>query len=409
MRVFEMKVKQMLGVNQLMAGHIAGIRGKYWLLTAILAAFGMAAAACGGDDPTATATQSSGGQNPTATTSNSDSMVGPGGVNYCPQQGVTNLTGAGATFPFPLYSQMFDEYDKLCGVQVNYQSIGSGGGQRQLIQQTVDFGGSDGIMSDESKSQAAGPVLHVPVVAGALAVIYNLQGISSGELKLTSDVLAAIYLKDITAWDDPQIAALNPGVDLPDSEIAVVHRSDGSGTTFIFTNYLSKVNEEWAENVGFSSSVDWPGDIGGQGNEGVAQQVRQIPGAIGYVELAYAKQNNLAWAALQNKAGSYIEPSLEAAALAADVPNLPDNMEVVITDTDNPQGYSIVGFTWLLIYEDQTNAAIADAVARMAWWMIHDGQQYAAPLEYVPLEGVAVTKAENLIKKINVNGVPVIQ
>ena len=326
-------------------------------------------------------------------------------VAACPTKGVKELTGAGATFPYPLYSKMFAEYDKLCHVQVNYQSIGSGGGIRQLQEQTVDFGASDGIMDEKQKGEAkAGPVLHIPTVAGAVAIIFNLQSIQRGQLKLAPDILADIYLKKINNWHDDRIKALNPGLALPDLAIAVVHRSDGSGTTFIFTNYLSKVNPEWKDKVGFATSVNWPGDVGGKGNEGVANSVKQIPGAIGYIELAYATQNNLAWAQLRNKAGTYLEPSLEGAALAADQSDLPDNMEVMVTDSPNSQAYPITGFTWLLVYENQKDEAKADTVANLVWWMLHDGQQYALPLEYAPLKGAALQKAENLVKKIKVNG-----
>ena len=328
-------------------------------------------------------------------------MAGAG----CPTKGVKELTGAGATFPYPLYSKMFNEYDKICNVKVNYQSIGSGGGIQQLKEQTVDFGASDGIMDDKQRSEAkGGPVLHIPTVAGAEAIVFNLPGVKRGQVKLTPDVLADIYLKKISNWNDKRIKAENPNVKLPDLTIAVVHRSDGSGTTFIFTNYLSKVSPEWKDKVGFATSVNWPGDVGGKGNEGVANSVKQIPGAIGYVELAYAKQNNMDWALMKNKAAKYLDPTLEGAAAAADVANLPDNMEVVITDSANPAAYPISGFTWLLAYENQTNAAKADAVAQLFWWMLHEGQQYAIPLEYAPLKGAAVKKAEALLKKIKVNG-----
>jgi phosphate transport system substrate-binding protein len=325
-------------------------------------------------------------------------------VAGCPTKGVKELTGAGATFPYPLYSKMFAEYDKACGVKVNYQSIGSGGGIQQLKEQTVDFGASDGVMDDKQKAEAkGGAVLHIPTVAGAEAVIVNLPGIPTSKLKLTPDVLADIYLKKITNWNDGRIKSINPGLNLPDLTIAVVHRSDGSGTTFIFTNYLSKVSSEWKEKVGSATSVNWPGDVGGKGNEGVANSVKQIPGAIGYVELAYAKQTKLTWAQLRNKAGKFLDPSLEGAAAAADQKDLPDNMEVVITDSANPAAYPISGFTWLLVYENQTNEAKADAVANLAMWMVTDGQKYATPLDYAPLKGVAVKKAEGLVKKIRVN------
>jgi phosphate transport system substrate-binding protein len=323
----------------------------------------------------------------------------------CPTKGIKELTGAGATFPYPLYSKMFDEYNKVCGVKVNYQSIGSGGGIQQLKEQTVDFGASDGIMDEKQRAEAkGGAVLHIPTVAGAEAIVFNLPGIKRSQLKLTPDVLADIYLKKISKWNDKRIQALNPNVKLPDLTIAIVHRSDGSGTTFIFTYYLSQVSPEWKDKVGFATSVNWPGDVGGKGNEGVANSVKQIPGAIGYVELAYAKQNNMDWAQLQNKAKKYVDPSLEGAAAAADIATLPDNMEVMITDSSNASAYPISGFTWLLVYENQTDAAKGDAVAQLTWWMLHEGQQYALPLEYAPLKGGAIKKAEALVKKIKVGG-----
>lgn len=323
----------------------------------------------------------------------------------CPKMGVKALTGAGATFPFPLYSKMFDQYNKLCGVKVNYQSIGSGGGIRQIQQMTIDFGASDGTVTDQQKAQMkGGAIVHIPIVAGSEAIVYNLPGIPSGKIKLTPDVLADIYLKKIKKWNDARLTALNPDVKLPNLDIAVVHRSDGSGTTFIFTNYLAKVSKEWADKVGFATSVNWPGDIGGAGNEGVANQVKQIPGGIGYVELAYALQNKMSWTQLRNRAGKYVEPSLERTSAAADVASLPDNMEVLLTDSSNPEAYPISGFTWLLLYEDQKDAARGDAVVRMAWWMIHDGQKYATPLEYAPLKGAAVKKTEVLLKKIKIDG-----
>ena len=332
-------------------------------------------------------------------------MSGTTALAGCPTKGVKELTGAGATFPYPLYSKMFNEYNKACNVKVNYQSIGSGGGIQQLKEQTVDFGASDGIMDEKQKTEAkGGTVLHIPTVSGAVAVVFNLPGVKTGQLKLTGDVLADIYLKKISNWNDKRIQALNSGVKLPDQTIAVVHRSDGSGTTFIFTNYLSKVSPEWKDKVGFSTSVNWPGDVGGKGNEGVANSVKQIPGAIGYVELAYAKQNNIDWAQVENKAKKFLDPTLEGAAAAADVANLPDNMEVVITDSDNAAAYPISGFTWLLAYENQTDVAKGDAIAQLFWWMTHEAQQYAIPLEYAPLKGAAIKKTEALIKKIKAGG-----
>lgn len=325
----------------------------------------------------------------------------------CPKGGAKTLTGAGSTFDFPLFSKMFDAYNKLCGVQVNYQSIGSGGGIHQLQEETVDFGATDGILTDQQLAQAkGGPIFHIPVTAGAEAVSYNLPGIPSGTLKMTPDVLADIYLKNIKKWNDPRIVALNPGVNLPDTDIAVVHRSDGSGTTFIFTDYLSKVSKEWADKVGSATSVNWPGDIGGAGNEGVANQIKQIPGAIGYIELAYAMQNQIPWVKMRNKAGIYLDPSLEGAAAAADVASLPDDMKIMITDSANPKAYPISGFSWMIVYEHGTDKAKTSAVAHLAWWTIHDGQKFSTALLYAPLQGAAVKKAEALLKKITVDGEP---
>ncbi len=230
----------------------------------------------------------------------------------------------------------------------------------------------------QAKAESAhGPILHIPMTSGAEAIVYNLPGIGSG-MKLTPDVLADIYLKKIAKWNDPRIVALNPDLKLPDTAIAVVHRSDGSGTTYIFTNYLSKVSEEWKTKVGNATSVNWPGDIGGQGNAGVAGQVQQIPGSIGYVELAYALQNNITYATLKNAAGNYITPSLASTTKAAEGVTLPDDMKVMLTNSANPDAYPIVGFTWMLVYVNQTDKAKGEALVKMLWWAIHDGQQYTA-------------------------------
>jgi phosphate transport system substrate-binding protein len=321
-----------------------------------------------------------------------------------------NLNGAGATFPYPLYSKWFDEYYKLTGVKVNYQSIGSGGGISQITEGTVDFGASDGIMTAEQQAKAEsahGPILHIPMTSGSEAIVYNLPGIGSG-MKLTPDVLADIYLKNIAKWNDPRIVALNPDLTLPDTAIAVVHRSDGSGTTYIFTNYLSKISDEWKTKVGNATSVNWPGDIGGQGNAGVAGQVQQIPGSIGYVELAYALQNNITYATLKNAAGNYVTPSLSSTTKAAEGVTLPDDMKVMLTDSANPDAYPIVGFTWMLVYVNQTDKAKGETLVNMLWWAIHDGQQYTQALSYAPLAGGAVTKAENEILSIQYQGQPVL-
>jgi len=324
---------------------------------------------------------------------------------------VSSLNGAGATFPNPLYTKWFDEYFKLTGIKINYQAIGSGGGIQQITAGTVDFGASDGIMTPEqqAKAEAAfGPILHIPMTSGAVAVIYNLSGIPSGQLRLNGDILAQIYLKKITNWNDSRIKALNPGLNLPDQPIAVVHRSDGSGTTYIFTNYLSKVSDEWKSAVGNATSVNWPGDIGAPGNAGIAGQVKQLPGSIGYVELAYARQNNLPWISLQNATGNYVEPSLSGTTKAAEGIPLPDDMKIMITNSTNPEAYPICGFTWMLVYVNQPDKAKGTALANMLWWAIHDGQKFTTPLDYAPLSEDAVKKAENQILSLKYQGQPLI-
>jgi phosphate transport system substrate-binding protein len=324
-----------------------------------------------------------------------------------PMPRAVNLTGAGATFPAPLYTKWFDEYNKLTGVKVNYQPIGSGGGISQITEGTVDFGASDGIMTADEQTKAetkSGAILHIPMASGSVAVIYNLAGIGPGQLKLTGDLLANIYLKKITKWNDPAIVAVNPGLKLPDAPIAVVFRSDGSGTTYIFTNYLAKISPEWSTRIGNAKSVKWPGDIGGQGNAGVAGQVQQIPNSIGYAELAYAMQNKLPWAKLKNAAGNFIEPSLEATTRAAEGVTIPDDMKVMLTNSSNPDAYPITGFTWILAYVNQKDKGKGEALARMLWWAIHDGQKFAAALDYGSLSGIAVTKAENAILSLKYQG-----
>lgn len=320
-----------------------------------------------------------------------------------------NLTGAGATFPAPLYTKWFDEYNKLTGVKVNYQPIGSGGGISQITEGTVDFGASDGIMTEAQLAKAEsrnGPILHIPMTSGSVAIIYNLAEAGPGQLKLTGEVLASIYLKQISRWDDPAIASLNPGLKLPSAAIAVVFRSDGSGTTYIFTNYLSKVSQEWSKQVGNATSVKWPGDIGGQGNAGVAGQVQQIPNSVGYVELAYARQNKLATAILRNPAGNFIEPSLAATTRAAEGVTLPADMKVMLTGSPNPEAYPVVGFTWMLVYVNQKERVKGEAVAKMLWWAIHDGQKYTEALTYASLAAPVVSAAEYAVLSINYQGQP---
>jgi phosphate transport system substrate-binding protein len=378
--------------------------GSLAVAAAIFAALFMSA--CGGSGASSS-TPTPSGKSPTA------QSTGTAGQSPCPPSGAaTSLTGAGASFPYPLYSKWTSQFDKLCGVQINYQSVGSGAGISQITQKTVDFGASDGIMTDEqikAAEAAGGPILHIPMTSGAVAVIINLPSVNQGQLKLTPDVLANIYLKNIKKWNDQAITSINPGIDLPSSDIAVVHRSDGSGTTYIFTNYLSKVSSEWESKVGNATTVQWPGDIGGEKNDGVAQQVKQIPGAIGYVELAYAMQNNLTWASMQNKSGNYVEPTLESTTAASTGVTIPDDTKVMITDSSNPQAYPIVGFTWVLAYVNQPDRAKGESLVYYLWWSIHDGQQYSKDLLYAPLPSDVVKKAEAEIKSVSYQGQPLLQ
>jgi phosphate transport system substrate-binding protein len=315
------------------------------------------------------------------------------------------LTAAGATFPYPFYSKMFDVYNKETGTKVNYQAIGSGGGIRQLVNKTVDFAGSDAIMSDKELAEAPAPILHIPTCAGAVVMTYNLSG--NPQLKFTPDIIADIFLGKISKWNDRRLAEINPGVKLPDMTITVVHRSDGSGTTFIFSGYLSKVSSEWKEKVGSGTSLNWPTGLGGKGNPGVAGLVQQAPGSIGYVELIYALQNKMPYGPVKNKKGNFVTATLTSTSKAADT-NLPDDMKVMLTDTDAPDGYPISGFTWILAYKDlnyggRTEEKAKDVV-KLLWWMTHEGQRYTEPLEYAPLSKKAVEKAEKLIKSVTYKG-----
>jgi phosphate transport system substrate-binding protein len=317
------------------------------------------------------------------------------------------LIGAGATFPYPLYSKMFDVYHKEHGIKINYQAIGSGGGIRQLTNKTVDFGGSDAIMSEKDLQEAGAPILHIPTCAGAVVVTYKLAG--DPELKFTSDVIADIFLGKVQKWSDSRITAINPGVKLPDTDITVVHRSDGSGTTAIFSSYLSKISPEWKEKVGAGPSLNWPAGLGGKGNPGVAGLVQQTPGSFGYVELIYALQNKMPYGMIKNKKGSFVKPTIASTSLAANTV-LPDDMKVDLTDTDAAEGYPISGFTWILVYREQNHAnkpeEKAKALVNLLWWMTHEGQKYAEPLHYAPLSKAAAGKAEKLIKSITYKDMP---
>jgi phosphate transport system substrate-binding protein len=294
------------------------------------------------------------------------------------------INGAGATFPYPIYSKWFDEYAKVDpSVRFNYQSIGSGGGQKQILAQTVDFGASDGPMSDDNLAKAPGKLLHIPTVAGADVVAYNLPGTPA--LKFDADTIAGIFLGQIKKWNDPKIAALNPGVTLPDQEIVVVHRSDGSGTTYIWTDYLSKISPEWKTKVGTNTSVNWPTGIGGKGNEGVAGQIKQTPGALGYVELIYAVQNKMPYADVKNAAGEFVKPTLESVTAALATADIPDDFRFSMTNAPGKGAYPIAGATWLLVYEQQKDATKGKKLVEFLKWAAKDGEKMAKDLQYAPL------------------------
>jgi phosphate transport system substrate-binding protein len=317
-----------------------------------------------------------------------------------------NLTGAGATFPAVLYSKWFSEYAKLTGVQVNYQSIGSGGGIKSISDQTVDFGATDGPMTDDQLAAAkGGKILHIPMALGAVVPTFSVPELGGDTLRFTPETLAAIFLGDLVKWNDEKLVADNPKLKGVDKYIVVVHRSDGSGTTNIWTSYLAAVSEKWAKQVGAANSVQWPIGLGGKGNEGVAGNVKQTPYSIGYVEEAYAVQNKLPVGIVKNKSGKFVTPTINAVTLAAQGVALPDDLRVKLVNSDNADAFPIVGFTWVLAYARQADAAKALALTRLLWWATHDAQGFNASLEYAPLAPDAVKKAEALIKAIQVNGV----
>jgi len=326
-----------------------------------------------------------------------------------PSGGATALTGAGSTFDNPLFSKQFDTYNTQCKVQVNYQSIGSGGGIEQLTKKTVNFGASDAPMTDDQIKAAGGDILHIPVTLGAVSIGYNLPGTKSG-IKMSGDVLAKIFLGTIKKWNDPALAALNSGTSLPSLDITVVHRSDGSGTSFIFTNYLSAVNADWKSKVGAGTSPNWPTGAGDKGSEGVAGLVRQTPGSIGYFELAYSTQNNITTATMQNHDGQFVDPSTDGASAAAagQASSVPADLRAILTDPPGPKAYPITGFSWVVVNQAQTDASAGKSLAYLLWWMTHAGQQYASALSYAPLPDAIVKLDEAQIKKITAGGSPVI-
>jgi phosphate transport system substrate-binding protein len=313
----------------------------------------------------------------------------------------TTLNGAGATFPNPMYSKWFSEYHKLHpDIQINYQPIGSGGGIRQVINGTVDFGATDGPMTDDMLKEAKVKILHMPTVLGADVPAYNIPGVSA-ELKFTPEALSGIFLGKITKWNDKAISSANPGVNLPDKDIIVVHRSDGSGTTYIWADYLSKVSPEWQSQVGAGTSVKWPVGLGGKGNEGVAGSIRQLQGAIGYVELIYAVQNNITYGSVKNAAGNFVKASLDSVtAAAASSPKMPADFRVSITNAPGKDAYPISSFTWLLIPAQSKDAAKGKILADFLAWMVTDGQKMTAALSYAPLPESVVQKEKDAIKQV---------
>jgi phosphate transport system substrate-binding protein len=320
--------------------------------------------------------------------------------------GGVRLTGAGATFPYPLYSKWFDSYHQAhATVTVNYQSIGSGGGIQQLKNRTVDFGASDAPLSVEEEKEMAAPVVHLPMAAGAVALVYNLPSLSA-PLKLTPEAIAGLFLGKIQKWNDPAIAAANAGTTLPDTPVAVAQRSDGSGTTFIFTHYLAAVSPEWQSQVGSGKSVKWPVGLGGKGNEGVTGLVKQTPGSIGYVELAYALQNNLKYAQVKNKAGEFVEPSVATITTAVDgaVAALAKDIRTLIVNPAGKTAYPIAGLTYILVYREQTDMDTGKALVKLLDWCLQDGQKMAPDLNYAPLPAAVVKLNETQLHTLQSHG-----
>lgn len=318
-----------------------------------------------------------------------------------------NLNGAGATFPNPIYTKWFDAYATKTHVKINYQSIGSGGGIRQFSQGTVDFGASDAPMTDEQIAAVKGNVAHIPTVLGAVVLTYNLPAIGAAKLKLDAEAIVDIFLGKISKWNDPRIAALNPAIQLPNTDLLVVHRSDGSGTTFVFVDYLDKVSQEWRTKVGAANSVNWPTGLGGKGNEGVTQQVKQLEGTIGYVELVYALANKLAYASVKNAAGKAVDPTLEAVTEAAKSAKLPKGTDfrVSITNAPGDKAYPIASFTWLLVPADNPDPAKGKQIKDFLSWMVSgDAQKMATGLGYAPLPGDVAGLVKDRVKALKAGG-----
>ena len=321
----------------------------------------------------------------------------------CPAFAQLTMTGAGATFSYPIYSKWFAEYANVDpSVRFNYQSIGSGGGQKQIIAQTVDFGATDSPMSDQNLAKAPGVIRHIPTVAGAVALTYNLPG--NPILKFDGPTVAGIFLGAITRWNDPAIAAQNPGVKLPESDIIVVHRSDGSGTTFIFTDYLSKVSADWKSKVGANTAVRWPTGLGADGNDGVSGQIAQTPSTFGYVELIYAVQNKMPVAQLKNAAGNYVSPTTDSVTAALSSAEIPDDFRFSMTDALGAGSYPISGVTWLLVYQKQDNAEKGRKMVEFLKWALTKGEDMAEPLDYAPLPQALRDRVLKRIAEMQIGG-----
>lgn len=343
------------------------------------------------------------------------SLVGCGASNPSAPTGQeksepVSLTGSGSSFVYPLLNQQIEEYRKKNShITINYQSTGSGAGIKQVSEQTIDFGATDGPMTEDQLAAAkGGKILHIPLTLGAVAVSYNLPN-APKELKIGPAVLADIFLGKITNWNDQRIVTENPGVSLPDTKISVAHRSDGSGTTYIFSDYLSSVSPEWLSKVGKGTSLNWPAGIGGKGNAGVAGAITQTPGSIGYLELAYAVQNKLSYATLQNKEGKWIAPSLQSTSAAAAAAKIPDDMRVSIVNAPGADAYPIAGFAWALVYQDQKDIAKGTALINFLNWAIHDGQNLSEELHYAKLPASLVSRVETMLKSVTSQGQPLLK
>jgi phosphate transport system substrate-binding protein len=311
-----------------------------------------------------------------------------------------SLNGAGATFPYPLYSKWIFEYNKQNpNVKINYQSIGSGGGIHQIVAGTVDFGATDAPMKDIESKEAPGKLFHIPATIGAVVVAYNLPEVTA-QIRLSPEVLAAIYAGKVRRWNDPKIKADNLNAKLPAKDISVVYRTDGSGTTAVFTDYLSKVSADWREKVGSGKSVNWPTGLGAKGNEGVTGQVKTTPYAIGFIERAYASQNKLPMVEIKNKAGKFVAPTIEAMSAAASAVEMPDELFVSLVDAEGDAAYPITGYSYLLLYENAKDEAKGEALAKYVWWGLHDGQQFAKDLDYAPLPATVLTKVEARLREL---------